>query len=348
MRIFGSIILATFLLLCGFFIGVLTINSVTDTETAVTRTEVTVMPVYRSLALSNRYAGIITDVSERSLNAPRTGTITKHMGSDVADGVAILELDTVPLIAVVSEVPFWRNLTLGAEGPDVESLERFLARLNYLDESEIDRVYNAHTVLAVERWREYNGIPGEIDPGPLTLFAIPLDIQYRFETSSGVGDYLLEHEVVGRIVAAERSIVVSIPVGDLSEISLPASVEWRLPGSTISGSGNLVTIDKEITIANSGLLVQTGNVEIDDRALSRRMPVGSPLEVRVTTAMRDNVLTVPVGLLTADASGQPALLVDNGEPDPTLTRVEVGLVAEGYAEIHAGVGPETQIVVPFQ
>ena len=348
MRTLGYIVLALVLLLAGFLIGVLTIDSVTDTESAVTRTDVTVLPEYRSLTLNNRYDGAVTELHERVLITPRTGTITELFGSDIADGATVLELDAVPYIAAVSDGPFWRDLNLGAEGSDVENLERFLARLGHLDQSEIDHSYNAQTEQAVESWREQTGIPSGFSPGPLTLFAIPPDTQYRFETAKDVGDYLFEHDVIGRIVGVERSILVSIPVADLSEIDLPASVDWRLPGSRISGSGNLVTLGEEITVANSGLLVQTGNVEIDDSELSRRMPVGSPLEVRVTTAQRENVLTVPVGLLTADTDGQPALLVSNGDSSPMLRRVEVGLVAEGYVEILAGVGPETQILVPLQ
>ncbi len=348
MKILASIVLGLLLLLSGFLIGVLTISSVTDSEPETKRTEITVLPEYRSLVLNNRYDGTVTDVYQRQLIAPRAGTITEIFSSNLADGAPALELDAVPFIAAVSEVPFWRDLKPGTEGPDVENLERFLTRLGHLDPSEIDHSYDEQTELAIEQWRDRSGIPVEFNPGPSTLFAIPPDTRFRFEPARHVGDYLFEHDVIGRIIGVEREIIVSIPVADLSEINLPASVDWRLPGSTISGFGNLVALDDEITVANSGLLVQMGNVEIDDSQLSRRMPVGSPLEVRVTTAERENVLTVPVGLLTADSDGHPALLTSNVDSDPVLTRVEVGLVAEGYVEILAGVGPETQILVPLR
>ena len=336
------------LLLCGVLIGVLSISSVSETADPIRRTHLTTTPTYRSLNLSKQYTGAITEVFERKIKAPRTGTITKKFNSDVADGKAILELDSVPLIAVVSEIPFWRDLALEAEGTDVESLERFLWRLDYLDQSTIDKVYDTRTELAVERWRQANGIPDEYAPGPLTMVAIPSDIEYRLESDLDVGDHLSEFEMVGRIVATERVIIVSIPVGDITKIKVPARVEWRLPGSAVSGSGRLISIDDEITIANSGLLVQAGRVEIDDRTLSRRMPVGSPLEVRVTTATRERALTVPVGFLATDTEGQPAVLVSRGNSDPVLVTIEVGLIAEGYIEILAGVGPETPIVVPLQ
>ena len=348
MRTFSIILLAACLICIGFLIGVLAIDSVNEAEPAVTRTEVTVLPEYRSLALNNRYIGTVTEQHERVLHSTQSGTITELFGSDVADGAAILELNAVPYIAAVSDSPFWRDLNLGAVGPDVENLERFLSRLGYLAQTEIDPTYNTETELAVEIWRQHMSIPSEFSPGPLTLLAIPPGKQLRFETDKDVGDTLFEHDLIGRIVGVERSILVSIPIADLAEIEPPTSVDWRLPGTTISGSGNLVALDEEITVADSGLLVQTGNVEIDDSELSRLMPVGSPLEVRVTTAQRENVLTVPVGLLAADASGQPALLVSNGDSNPMLIGVEVGLVAEGYAEILAGIGPETQILVPLQ
>jgi len=348
MKLLAIIFFAVGLLICGFVLAVATIDSIVETEPIPQRTEVTITPEHRSLALSNRYSGIVTEVSERPLNSPRTGTITRQSVSGLEDGSAVLHLDDVPIIAVVSDIPFWRDLVLDTEGPDVESLEHFLARFSYLDDSEIDGVYDSATESAVERWRRFYSIPDRIDPGPQTLLALSQDAPHRLETLKSVGDYIFEHELIGRIVSAERSIVVSTPVGSLSGLSLPYNAVWRLPGSAIEGSGKLVFLDEEITVADSGLLVQRANVEIDDQELSHRLPVGSPLDVIVTTEERENVLTVPIGLLVTDNDGQSALLVTHDDRASTLERVEVGLVAEGYVEILTGVDADTQIVVPLR
>lgn len=346
-KFFAAIVSAIALLGSGVLIGIASINAVTNTETPVERDVITTKPSFRLLSLSSRYAGIVTEVTARTLEVPRSGTITKQTVEDITDGSVLLELDSVPIIAVFGDTPFWRDLTIDSEGADVEMLEQYLGRLGYLDTSDIDLIFDFHTELAVEQWRDHYGIPDHFQTGPKTLVSIPPDQEYRFFASNQVGDHVIEHESLGRIVGAQRAIVVSIPVSDSTDISIPTDVEWRLPGGTISGSGALTSLDEEITVATSGLLVQKGNVEIDDKTLARRMPAGSPLEVSVVTDARDNVLTVPVGQLTVDTDGEPALLVSDADGNVTLTRVEVGLVAQGYAEIIAGVDSETPIVIPL-
>ncbi len=70
-------------------------------------------------------------------------------GDDLVEGQVLAEIAGRPMIALQGQLPVFRSLTPGLEGPDVQQLEEALIRLGY-DPGPVDTVYDAETEAAVE------------------------------------------------------------------------------------------------------------------------------------------------------------------------------------------------------
>lgn len=73
-----------------------------------------------------------------------------RIGDTVNEGDVVLEVSGRPVFVLEGELPPYRNLAVGAEGPDVRQLETALARIGYLESSEVDDSYTLATASAVE------------------------------------------------------------------------------------------------------------------------------------------------------------------------------------------------------
>ena len=72
--------------------------------------------------------------------------LTKNEGDDLLEGDVVIEVAGRPLFVLEGELPVFRSLTPGLEGPDVLQLEEALERLG-LDPGPVDGVYGARTCL---------------------------------------------------------------------------------------------------------------------------------------------------------------------------------------------------------
>ena len=70
-------------------------------------------------------------------------------GDQLLEGDVIVEVSGRPVIALQGELPVFRSLTPGLDGPDVAQLEAALLRLGF-DPGPVDTVYDAETEAAVE------------------------------------------------------------------------------------------------------------------------------------------------------------------------------------------------------
>ncbi len=77
-------------------------------------------------------------------------TRTPEIGASVAEGSSILEISGRPLIALIGNIPMYRNLKIGTTGDDVRELEVALERLGY-GPGPVDGKFDASTASAVNR-----------------------------------------------------------------------------------------------------------------------------------------------------------------------------------------------------
>lgn len=76
--------------------------------------------------------------------------LTKEEGEDLVEGDVVVEVAGRPLFVLEGELPVFRSLTPGLDGPDVLQLEEALNRLE-LDPGPVDGVYDAQTEAAVDQ-----------------------------------------------------------------------------------------------------------------------------------------------------------------------------------------------------
>lgn len=101
-----------------------------------------------------------SDSTPLSVSSP-TGTpiitrIFKEAGSSIDEGDVIIEVAGRPVFALQGELPVFRNLIPGLDGPDVRQLEEALVRLGY-EPGDVDGDYTGSTADAVEAFYRDRG-----------------------------------------------------------------------------------------------------------------------------------------------------------------------------------------------
>lgn len=131
------------------------------------------VPAFRDLGYGD------TDLS---LPAGRQGTITwaPAEGIVLVEGDEIVRIDETPAIALTGEIPMYRVLSDGSEGPDVEQLEAALVRLGYDPDGDVtvDEEFTGTTEAMVERWQEDIGVDetGVVAPGDIVFGPLPAQV----------------------------------------------------------------------------------------------------------------------------------------------------------------------------
>jgi peptidoglycan hydrolase-like protein with peptidoglycan-binding domain len=100
------------------------------------------------------------------LEPGETAVVTelRDAGTELNEGDVLVEVTTRPVFVLQGELPMYRRLVVGTEGPDVGQLERALERLGY-DPGTVDTVFDAATAAAVEQMYADAAYPAE---GPST------------------------------------------------------------------------------------------------------------------------------------------------------------------------------------
>ncbi len=83
-----------------------------------------------------------------------------ELDSEIVEGGVLVEISGRPVFALQGELPMYRQLTPGANGPDVLQLETALQRLGF-DPGPIDEIYDAATEAALDAFYESRGFASE-------------------------------------------------------------------------------------------------------------------------------------------------------------------------------------------
>lgn len=97
--------------------------------------EITSVPVTYETFDDSRQTPFVLSIGEvEPLAVPRPGTVTNTAcvsGATVSSGDVPLTIDSQPVAALYTGYPFWRDLRVDQEGPDVAALQEELIRLGY-------------------------------------------------------------------------------------------------------------------------------------------------------------------------------------------------------------------------
>ena len=157
--------------------------------------------------------------------------LTKAEGDELVEGDVAIEVAGRPLFVLEGELPVFRSLTPGLEGPDVAQLEEALERLG-LDPGPVDGIFGARTEQAIEQlYRDAGYRPPAIDRGDQA-------------TLDGARDRVSQAEKSLSSAEAE-SIPVGLPRSQRLELDRSvAQIEATLAGLRADRSQALAELDR--------------------------------------------------------------------------------------------------------
>lgn len=254
-----------------------------------------------------------------SVGSPRVVTSIARRGR-LRTGELLGTVSGVPILAFLTTIPFYRDLSLGDRGPDVAALERSLVDAGVLSSST--DVFNAQTASALDKLYGH-------------LLADRPELQGRLLLASTAsvppGSVIEQVDAgVGQVVTARTPLLVlSRNAGRLS-CSVPGSValsvgEHLRAASTGSGtvSARVVSVDS----ANSENGERHAVVQTTQAAALAAADLIIPIQ-----ATPAPVLTVPAGAIwLSPHGGFEVREIVRGGVRPV--RVQLGATAAGYVAI---------------
>ena len=274
-------------------------------------------------------------------------TETRRSGDVVSPGDVIVRVADRPVTLAAGNLPLYRELRrvssnerdaanerIGLQtGPDVEQLQRFLVSVGFDDGGrlEADGTFGLSTERAVKEWQRKTGhvATGRVDRKQLVFVSGSV----RIESAPAVGQTFSEVQVT----SGEPTITVTVPDARRSFFAVGTTVQLESRGQSATGR----VTSQERTIADDGSTAYLIEIEFADGSDLAGAETAKVIAQKTSAA---DVLHVPVRALLALAEGGWAVQVD-GPTGPTLTRVELGIVVDGHAEI-SGVDEGTRLVVP--
>ncbi|MEV4283618.1 efflux RND transporter periplasmic adaptor subunit [Actinoplanes xinjiangensis] len=316
------------------------------TETA----EVTRGSVSQRLRLSGTYG---FDGSYDVVHRGPAGvlTATAAAGSRVGRGGVLYRVDGTAVRLLYGTVPAYRDLDLWTtDGEDVRQLERNLRALGMDPDHEmtVDTDFTAATAAAVRRLQKKWGTSRT---GGLTLGSVVfLSGEMRVgATTASVGTGTGPDRSVLTGTTTRRVVTAQVTAERQNQLKPGDEVAVTLPGS-VRAEGRVLRVGRVATAATD----DDGNARqaTVDVAMSIEVPSGSPdwdqaaVQISLATAVRDDVLTVPVSALMARPGGGYRVKLASG----AYADVKPGLFDEatGLVEVTGGVRAGDRVEVPEQ
>lgn len=235
----------------------------------------------------------------------RPGTVTRSdcaEGRKLVSGSSSVAVDGLNILNLTSEVPLWRDLTVGDRGPDVRALEKEATRLG--------RSIDVDSVLSRK------------DMDELSALGRKADVAMGDKLDRSLILWLADAEVV--VSSCGKQLGAGVSPGDVfaqgeSEIVLSAAA---LPPDRLAGPRALDLLEEPAPIDEDGVLVD----DIDSAALRRssafqaassNSPGASDLELSTTVSLLEpvKVAAVPATAVLVDESGETCVF-SAGNPHP--------------------------------
>lgn len=311
--------------------------------------------VRTNLADTTDVAGTLGYDGDYKVNG-QSGTVTwlPDDGSVITRGHRLYAVSGVNVPLFYGDTPFYRNLQVGVtDGHDVRVLEENLVALGYGNGLTVDDHFTYLTKEAVENYQaDALGLPESQQNGvfaPSTAVVEPGRVRVTSVTGN-VGapadGPLLE------LSGTARSVTVPLDVSQQDIARIGARVSVKLPDNsttpgTITEIGTVVTAPPSTNGTSNSPASNTAPTLPVTVRLDRPADVGrldaAPVTVTFTTAVRRNVLAVPVDALLALREGGYAIEVT--EPSRHLVAVHTGLFAHNLVEVSGtGLQAGTKVV----
>lgn len=296
--------------------------------------ESTTGAVGRSLPLSTTLRQPALPVAQNTL----AGVVTSVSPGEVDEGDVVYVVGATPVRVVEAPAPFWRDLSRGARGGDVEPLQRLLIAEGHLT-GEPDGDFGPATDRAVRAWqkaqaREQTGV---VPLGELIAVAdLPSVVQLG--ESVVLGRALAGGEDAVLAPTGEREFLLVVTQEQARLIPAEATVEITYEGSTwpavIAGS----ELD-EFGSTTFHLSAPDGGEVCADACATLPDDAQVTLRSEVVIVPKVEGTTVPAAAVRTRPDGTAYLVTEAGE-----TEVTVRGSGQGVAVVD-GIGPGTRVQV---
>ncbi len=289
------------------------------------------------------FNGTLTYGDSLDLPIAATGIVTARpeAGSVIEPGEELLRINNRPVFLARSDLPMYRTLRTKPDvkrtgqkymaGFDVVHLQGFLLDAGFDDDGKLDEIdgqFGPSTVRAVKAWQKSVGLPvtGEVDRTQMIFMPEAV----RIDTTHQMGVEFT------RLAATANEQTVTFSITSRDRRLVAVGNEVQITAGDVTTTGAVERIERTTDAQGNSTLRVT-------LSLAHVLPVdaGTP-EVIVVEVLATDVLTVPVRALLAVSEGGFAV----ERPDGTLSRVDVGAVANSVAEITGELSPGDQVVVP--
>jgi peptidoglycan hydrolase-like protein with peptidoglycan-binding domain/multidrug efflux pump subunit AcrA (membrane-fusion protein) len=287
------------------------------------------MPV---IATSTTPSGTVTEVADE-------GEILDH-------GDTLFSLEGAPVTLFVTDVPFYRTLTVGTVGPDVQVLEETLLSRGFDAGGALalDETFDEATADAVVAWQSSIGAPvdGVVNIGEIIVAPDPI----RIATAHiGIGSTVAPGTALFTPSTSTSIVSVQLPAEDQELLVVGDAVNVVMPDN--SDEPGTVTSVGTVAIRNpeSGAYFEV-EVVLDRDGAGAGLDE-APVEVEIIDDRAVDVLAVPVSALLALSEGGYAVEVDAGDGTTRLVAVGVGMYADGLVEVTSNeLEPGDRVVTP--
>jgi peptidoglycan hydrolase-like protein with peptidoglycan-binding domain len=293
-----------------------------------------------------------SDGSPYSVINRARGTYTQlpAVGRVISQGHVLYRVNDGPVVLLHGSTPAYRNLSVGATGPDVAELNADLVALGYGNPAQLSprsASFGPATTTAVEKLQAALGVTQD---GTLTLGqAVFEPTTLRVTTvSAQPGGSAQTGETVMQATSTRRQVQVALDAAQQTSVAVGDKVSITLPndqttsgvvssvgavatcpsssGSGGSGSTSAAPGTGTCSSASSGSTTPTISVEVTP---SHPAATGTwdqaPVQIGITTASVRGALVVPVTALLAQSTGGYAVEVVAAGARNHLVPVSLGL-----------------------
>ncbi len=286
-----------------------------------------------------------------------TGTYTRlpEAGDVVACGESLYRVDDRPVLLLCGRIPLYRDLAVGATGPDAAQLNRNLHRLRYDDAAGVrirptDRSFTWRTRSALIRLQRERG---QVETGRLTMAdAVVLPSAIRVSSvPAQLGGSAQAGTAVVRATTDTPAVQVSLDPALRGEVPTGSAVLLVLPGNasttgTVADVGRVASVPDGAQGAVEDVRILL-TVALDEPDLADGLDQATVRAQVVTDGVKD-ALSVPVVAVVGRTGGGYAVDVVHADGRRELVAVTLGLFddAGGRVQVEGDLEPGDAVVVP--
>jgi peptidoglycan hydrolase-like protein with peptidoglycan-binding domain len=293
-----------------------------------------------TLTQTQQVAGTLGYGAPTTVTAGGSGTITwlPKPGARVNRGQAAYRVDNRPVIVFYGNLPPYRVLESGDNGPDVKLVETNLAALGYTGFT-VDAHYSSATATAMRTWQKDTGLvrTGAFDPAGVVLAPWPIRVA---SLPAHLGDPA--NGPVLTYTGTARVVTVALDVSLQSLVRTGVGATVTLPDAQVV-TGKVATVGTVATAGDPGTAATIPvTITVGDQTKLGTLDQ-APVTVALVSASVKDALTVPVAALLVLPGGGYGVEVVTGDTSHKVP-VRLGMFGDGRVQVD-GEGIEVGTVV---